>query len=98
MSSSHYKSYKHEELEMVFGKKPINCKFGDLEEAKSLYTQTSALTGTSGITTVHREILAFMVPGLIVVESSIASAGTDELKTVDVWVVSMTLFTILNPD
>ena len=39
-----------------------------------------------------------MVPDMIIVESSIASAGTDELKTVDVWVVSMTFFTILNPD
>ena len=26
-----------------------------------------------------------MVPDMIIVESSIASAGTDELKTVDVW-------------
>ena len=24
--NSHYKSYKHEELEMAFGKKPIACK------------------------------------------------------------------------
>ena len=98
VSSSHYKSYRHKELEMVFGKKPIHCKFGDLGEAKSMYTQTNALTGTNGTTTVHREILAFMVPDLIIVESSIASAETDELKTVYVWVVSMTLFTLLNPD
>ena len=28
--NSHYKSYKHKELEMAFGKKPINCKLGDL--------------------------------------------------------------------
>ena len=83
---------------MVFGKKPIHCKFGDLGEAKSMYTQTNALNGTNGTTTVHREILAFMVPDLIIVESSIASAETDELKTVYVWVVSMTLFTLLNPD
>ena len=39
-----------------------------------------------------------MVPGLIIEELSIASAGTDGLKTVDVWVVSMTFFAILNPD
>ena len=48
-------------------------------------------------TAVHRESLAFMVPELIIEELSIASAGIDELKT-DVWVVSMTFFTILNPD
>ena len=34
VSNSHYKSYKHEELKMVFGKKPINCKFGNLGEAR----------------------------------------------------------------
>ena len=28
-SNSHYKSYKHEELDMEFDKKPINCKLGD---------------------------------------------------------------------
>ena len=39
-----------------------------------------------------------MVPELIIEELSIASAGMDELKTVDVWTVSMTFFTILNPD
>ena len=39
-----------------------------------------------------------MVPELIIEELSIASAGTDELKTVDVWAVSMTFFTILNLD
>ena len=38
VSNSHYKSYKHEELEMSFGKKPIVCKPGDLGEARSVYT------------------------------------------------------------
>ena len=38
-----------------------------------------------------------MVPELIIEELSIVSAGTDGLKTVDVWAVSMTFFTILNP-
>ena len=38
VSNSHYKSYKHEELEMAFGKKSINCKLGDLVEARSVYT------------------------------------------------------------
>ena len=39
-----------------------------------------------------------MVPEMIIEELSIESAGDDELKTVYVWVVSMTFFTILNPD
>ena len=39
-----------------------------------------------------------MVPELIIEELSIASAGTDELETFDVWVVSITFFTILKPD
>ena len=39
-----------------------------------------------------------MVPEMITEELSVALARTDELKTVDVWVVSMTFFTILNPD
>ena len=38
-----------------------------------------------------------MVPKLIIEELLIASAGTDGLKTVNVWAVSMTFFTILNP-
>ena len=38
VSNSHYKSYKYEELEMAFAKKPIICKLGDLGEAKSMYT------------------------------------------------------------
>ena len=98
VSNSHYKSYKHEELEMAFYKKPINCKFGDLGEAKSVYTQTNALTGKNFTTAVHRESLAFMVPEIIIEELLIASAGIDELKTVNVWAVSLTFFTILNPD
>ena len=43
--NSHYKSFKHKEMEMVFCKKPINCKLGDLGEARSVYTQNKALTG-----------------------------------------------------
>ena len=43
--NSHYKSYKHEELEMEFCKNLINCRLGDLREARSVYTQTNALTG-----------------------------------------------------
>ena len=39
VSNSHYKSYKHEELEMAFGKKPIVCNPDDLGEARSMYTR-----------------------------------------------------------
>ena len=34
--NSHYKSDKHEELELTFGKKPIACKLGDLRERFNL--------------------------------------------------------------
>ena len=98
VSNSRYKSYKHKEMEIAFGKKPINYKLGDLGEARSVYTQTNAVTGKNCITAVHRGNLAFMVPELIIEELSIASTGIDELKTVDVWVVSMIFFTILDPD
>ena len=47
VSNSHYKSYKREELEMAFGEKLTKCKLGDLGEARSVYTQTNALTGTN---------------------------------------------------
>ena len=39
-----------------------------------------------------------MVPELITEKLLIASAGIDELKTVNVWAISMTFFTMLNPD
>ena len=39
LSNFHYKSYKHEELEMTLGKKSIVCKLGDLGEARSMYRQ-----------------------------------------------------------
>ena len=38
-----------------------------------------------------------MAPELIIEELSIASAGIDELKTVDVWTALMTFLAILNP-
>ena len=77
-------------------KNPIKCKLGDLGEARSVYTQTNALTGKNCTTAVHRGSLAFMVPELIIEELLIPSAGIDELKTAGVWLVSMTFFTILN--
>ena len=98
VSNSRYKSYKHKEMEIAFGKKPINCKLGDLGEARSVYTQTNAVTGKNCITAVHRGNLAFMVPEPIIEELSMASGRTDELKTVDVSVVSMTFFTISKLD
>ena len=66
VSISHLKSYKHEELEMAFGKKPIVCKVGDLGEARSMYTQTNALIDKNCTTAVHRGSSAFMVPELII--------------------------------
>ena len=66
--------------------------------ARSGYTQTNALTDKNCATAVRRGSLALNVPELIIEELSIASVGIDELKTVDVWVVSMTLFAILKPD
>ena len=98
VSSSHYEGYRHEELEMAFGKKPINSKLGELGEARSSHIQTNALTGKNWTTVVHKGSLPFMVPELIIEELSIASARIDELKTVDVWVVSITFFTRLKPD
>ena len=71
------KSYKHKGLKMVFGKKPIKCKLGDLGEARSMYTQTNVLTGTNCTTAVHRESLAFMVPELMIEELSMASLNPD---------------------
>ena len=62
---------------MVFGKKPINCKLGDLGEARSVYTQTNALLGKNLKTAVHRGSLAFMVLELIIEEFPIVSARTD---------------------
>ena len=89
---------KKEELEMAFGKKTMNCKLGALGEARSVYTQAIALTDKNSTTAVHRGSLAFMVSELIIEELSIASAGTDELEIINVWVVSMTLFLISKPD
>ena len=63
-----------------------------------MYTQTNALTGKNCTVAVHRVSLAFMVPEFIIEKLSVVSAGTDELKTVDVWAVSKTFFTALNPD
>ena len=37
LSNSHYKTYKHEELKMAFGKKSIFCKLGDLKEPRSMF-------------------------------------------------------------
>ena len=81
---------------MGVGKKPIVYKLGDLEEARSTYIQTIALTGKDRLNAVHS--LAFMEHELIIEELSTVSAGTDELKTVDAWAVSMTFFTMSNPD
>ena len=85
VSNSHYKDYKHEELEMAaFGKKLIVCILGDLREARSMYTRTNVLTGKNRTTAAHRGSLAFMVSELITEESSVASARIDKLKTVHV--------------
>ena len=51
---------------MSFGKKPINCKLGDLGEARSVYTQTNALIGKNCTTPLHRGMLPFMVPEKII--------------------------------
>ena len=83
---------------MAFGKKPVVFKLCDLEEARSMYTQTNAFTGKNRTTTVHSGSVAFLASKLIIEELSIASAGTYKLKTVDIWTVLMTFFAILNRD
>ena len=66
VSNSYYKIYKHEELEIAFGKKPIVCKVGGLGEARSMYTQTNPLTDKNCTTAVHRGSSVFMVPEVII--------------------------------
>ena len=78
---------------MAFDKKTYCLQIRWFGESKA-----DALTGKNRTTTVHRGSLAFMTPELIIQELPIASAGTDELKTVDVWALLMTFFTILNPN
>ena len=65
---------------MAFGKKPIVCKLVDLGEARSMYTQTNALTGKNRTAAVHSGSLAIMVPELVIEELSIVSARIYELK------------------
>ena len=43
---------------MAFDKKPINCKLGDLGEARSVYAQTNAVTGKNVTVAVHSGSLA----------------------------------------
>ena len=76
----------------------LTLKLDELGEARSSHIRTNALTGKNWTTVVHKGSLPFMVPELIIEELSIASARINELKTVDVWVVSMTFFTRLKPD
>ena len=78
---------------MAFDKKPVAWKFDDFEEAISMSTQNNDLTGRNCKAAVHRRSLAFMVSELIIEELSVASGGTDKLKTVDVWSVLMTFKT-----
>ena len=94
MFNSHYKSNKHKNRRWCLAKNLLFFKFGDLREARSMYTQTNALTGKNCTNAVHRESLVFMVPELIIEELSIASAGINELETVDVRAVSMILYNI----
>ena len=42
VSNFHYKRYKYEESEMIFGKKPIVCKLGDFGK-RDLYVNRQAL-------------------------------------------------------
>ena len=77
-----------------------NTKTGDGVWQKNLLSVNLLITGKRDvcihILTLYRGSLAFMVPELIIEELLMASVGIDELKTVGVWAVSMTFFTILN--
>ena len=98
MSNSHYKSYKHEELEMVFVKLPIVCKLGDLGEARSMYSQTNASTDKNCTTAVHSRSLAFMATELIIKKIIISISRNWRAENFDVFAVLMIFITILNPD
>ena len=47
---------------MAFGKKPVVHKLCDLGKARSMYTQTNALTDKNCTIAVHRGSLTFMAP------------------------------------
>ena len=83
---------------MAFGKKPIVCKVGDFGEARSMYSQTNALSGKNGTTAVHSGSLAFMAPELIIKRIINSISRNWRAKNFDVFAVLMIFFTILNPD
>ena len=89
---------KTKNFRWFLAKNLLFCKLGDSGEARSMYTQANPLTRKNRTTAVLRGSLEFMAQELIIEELSIKSAGIDELKTVYVWIVSKTFFTILNPE
>ena len=99
VSNMHYDNLTDaQETPNIFKSEPIICKLADLGEARSKLLQTRVISNNSRTQFVRCGSPAYMALKILVKESILKSAETEQLKAIDVWSLVMTYFFILNPD
>ena len=86
------------DLKVAYEKMPIVCKLGDLGEARSQATKTNIPLQNCRTKVLNRRSQAFMAPEISIEGEMLESACIDDLEAIDIWVLLMTFFVILNPD
>ena len=96
VSKGHYSGEENSEQALnVFKINPIVCKITDLGESRSQLIQTS-MAIHSRTSNLEKGTLPYMAPELIL--NNLEGASVEDLKSIDVWALGMTLFVLLNPD
>ena len=71
---------------------------GDLAEARSELAKTSIIPGSTHKKHIDRGSPAFMAPKTQIDPQLLATAGLNDFKKIDIWVLLMTIYIIVNPD
>ena len=96
VSNGHYSGEENSEQALnVFKVSPIVCKLTDFGESRSQLIQTS-MAIHSRTNNLEKGTLPYMAPELIL--NNLEGVSVEDLKSIDVWALGMTLFVPLNPD
>ena len=84
VSNMHYNNLTDaQETANIFKSEPIICKLADLGEARSKLLQTRVISNNSRTHFVRCGSPAYMAPEILVKESILKSAETEQLKAID---------------
>ena len=97
VGNSHYSSLAMEDMGTVFQDRPIICKLTNFGESHLQYAQTHMSMLSLCTSRVHRGMVAYMSPEILLPERTSGPLSMADLMRADVWALGIVFCNLVNP-